>query len=171
MVMVVCRSRLTFFVPGKPVPKQSFRVGKRGGWQPKRVTDYRKRIVWIAKTVMAKSGWIKPNKQQPIGVTMAFCYQWPKSAPKYKAATTVLRTITPDVDNATKAILDGLSTAGLWEDDRQVAKLEVTKLTVPRGRAGVHVRVETLNDERVIGIIEKVHGKISEPSREPRTDK
>ena len=49
--------KISFFVPGRPVPKQSFRVSKFGGYQPKRVTDFKKLAMLIAKKAAKESGW------------------------------------------------------------------------------------------------------------------
>lgn len=41
---------IEFFVEGNPVPKQSFKMGKHGGYQPKRVTDWQETVGWTAKS-------------------------------------------------------------------------------------------------------------------------
>jgi Holliday junction resolvase RusA-like endonuclease len=137
--------KLAFFIPGRPVPKQSFRLGARGGWQPKRVTDYAKRIRWIVHGAMRRHGWVKPDKMTPLKVRLRFGFNLPVSTRKAHRKKTTLRVSVPDVDNMAKAVLDGCKE--LWTDDRQVSVLEVVKLNVPRGMQGVTVNVETIDNE------------------------
>ena len=136
---------LTLSIPGRPIPKQSYRHSARGGWQPKRVTDFKKLTAQIAAIAVKHQGWSVPDESVPLAIQMHFCFQRPKNARKSERDRTSLRVITPDIDNLSKAVLDGLRF--LWSDDRQVAVLLVAKLDVPRGGECVKVKVKTLEKE------------------------
>lgn len=103
---------------------------------------------------MRRHGWKKPDPLTPLHVRLRFAFNLPVGTRKAHRNTTSLRVTIPDVDNITKAVLDGCS--DLWSDDRQVAILEVVKLNVPRGSQGVTVQVETIDDEEVRSQI--IHG-------------
>ena len=135
---------LRFYVPGRPVPKQSFRAGPRP-WQPKRVNEYASRVRCVATAAAHRSGWSKPAPETPIKVVLRFGFARPKNARKSERDQTSLRVTVPDVDNVTKAVLDPCSV--LWPDDRQVCVIECIKLTVPRSEEGVTITVETLDCE------------------------
>jgi Holliday junction resolvase RusA-like endonuclease len=141
---------VSFFIPGRPVPKQSARFGRKGSWQPKRVTQYAKLVRWIVEGVVRRTGWVVPDERTPISVRIFVGYPHPKNVTKAHQGSLKLRVITPDVDNAVKSLLD--SCCALWKDDRQVAKLEVIKLTVPRGTEGATIHVETIDDDRRVDI-------------------
>lgn len=135
---------IRFFVPGRPVPKQSFRAGPRP-WQPKRVTEYANRVRLVARAAAHRSGWLVPESHVPLSVVLRFGFARPKSARKSERDATSLRVTIPDVDNITKAVLDPCSV--LWPDDRQVCVIQCIKLTVPRSEEGVTITVETLENE------------------------
>ena len=59
-----------------------------------------------------------------------------------KARTSKLTLPKGDVDNYAKSILDSLTDAKLWLDDKQVARLEVTKRFANKGEtAGIRLHV------------------------------
>ena len=47
----------------------------------------------------------------------------------------------PDSDNLLKPVVDGLTEAGLWEDDNQIAQMYVEKKYCPRGEERIEVVV------------------------------
>jgi Holliday junction resolvase RusA-like endonuclease len=139
---------VTFFIPGFPVPKQSFRYGAKGNWQPKRVIEWTNKARWIARAEAKKSKWERVPEGVPVLVRLWLGWAWPKAVKKSVKDTVALRTSTPDVDNVQKAVLDAL--AHLWHDDRQVAVVIAVKLNVPRGKEGVGVKIERIEDEDAI---------------------
>lgn len=57
----------------------------------------------------------------PIGVEMLFCFDRPKSHPKRRIATDLgVKYNGSDVDKLMRAVLDGITVAGLIGDDKQV---------------------------------------------------
>ena len=137
---------LNVFIPGLPVPKQSFRFGKGGGWQPARVKQYQRRAHFAAASAMREQGWRRVQEGHPVKVVLVFVYPLPKATKKAARKTWVYRTGRPDVDNLAKGTLDSLSAAGVWDDDQQVAVLHIIKTNAPRGEEGVRVYVERIHD-------------------------
>ena len=104
----------------EPLPKQSFRFSKTGGYQPQRIKDWEELVATFA-SMAVKGG----PYSDCFEVALTF-YR------KTKRKT--------DLDNLSKAVLDALNGI-VWEDDRQVMRLHITK----RGVAGLElagVRVE-----------------------------
>lgn len=62
-------------------------------------------------------------------VTVRIDCHWPKRTVTFSRG---------DVDNMAKCVLDTLTHAGVWKDDRQVVRLTVTKKIEP-GPAGVRI--------------------------------
>ncbi|TXH59333.1 MAG: RusA family crossover junction endodeoxyribonuclease [Desulfurellales bacterium] len=56
-----------------------------------------------------------------------------------KASAPMMPTGKPDCDNLAKAILDALTNAGIWLDDKQVTHLQVRKIYNTRGGARIVV--------------------------------
>lgn len=118
---------LSFIVPGEPVPQPRPRVSTRGGFgrayvpASHPVHKYRANIAEAAKA----SGAVV--SEDAVAVQLTFLFARPKShmnksgikkdAPKLPG---------PDCDNLAKAVLDSL-TCVCWHDDRQVARLTVSK--------------------------------------------
>ncbi len=139
---------LEVFSPGKPIPKQSFRIGGKGrpGWQPKRITQYQKRTAWAVKAAAREQGWKMAEENVAVAVSIRFIFPRPIAAKKADRDRWGYRTARPDIDNLTKSVLDSLSQAKVWADDQQVARIEAEKVLAPRGREGVWIRVEVLDN-------------------------
>ena len=96
-----------FSVPGNPLPKQSYKHSKTGGYTPQRIKDWQNLIA------------------------VRFKEEYPGFVPftgDVKAIIVFTRAnkIRCDIDNLSKAVLDALN--GLaWEDDKQITKLDLTK--------------------------------------------
>ncbi len=98
---------IQFWVPGNPIPKQSFRYKKGGGYQPKRVTEWEQIVAWYALEAM----WGNLLLEGDLKVELNF-----KRKNKRKC----------DLDNLSKAVLDACNGI-VWEDDRQIIDLRITK--------------------------------------------
>lgn len=62
-----------------------------------------------------------------------------------KARTSKLLIPSGDVDNYAKSVLDGLTTVGMWDDDKQVQNLVITKrwANPDPTRVGIHIYIDT----------------------------
>lgn len=101
-------SMLEFSIEGPPVPKQSFRMGKYGGYRDPKVTAYQRLVKKVAgETVM--------------------CIDWDKTADMHVAIDLVFSDRRRrDLDNHAKGILDAMKGV-VFEDDCQVTYLTIAK--------------------------------------------
>ena len=78
----------------------------------------------------------------PVHVGMVLHFPIPKSRRKGKGAYAPgsVHTNKPDIDNAIKAVLDGMVRAGLLPDDAQVSDISVGKRWADKGLIQVYVK-------------------------------
>jgi Holliday junction resolvase RusA-like endonuclease len=117
---------ISFHVAGQPVPKQSYRAARGGGYTDPRVAAWQAAVAWAAKQAMCG----EPPLEGPVAVWLEF------------------RRLTQrrvDLDNLSKAVLDGCNGV-LWHDDQQVAELHIIKRVVGSD-PGVSIMVEPLRAE------------------------
>jgi Holliday junction resolvase RusA-like endonuclease len=130
---------ITFSVPGDPVPQPRPRVSTRGGFArayvPAKhgVHAYRAAIAGAARAAGAGV------HGEPVSVVIDLVFARPKShLRKAGLAKDAPRYPRPDVDNATKAVLDALNGVA-WEDDSQVTRLVVEKSYGTEARTTVRI--------------------------------
>lgn len=113
-----------FEIPGRPQAKQSMRVARIGHavrtYQPTEVTNYHGRVATFARLT------IKEPIEGPVKLMLIVRIMTPKSWSKKRQAGRNWATCRPDLDNLSKAIMDGLNGVA-WHDDRQVVGLHVEK--------------------------------------------
>ncbi|MCJ7527678.1 MAG: RusA family crossover junction endodeoxyribonuclease [Methyloceanibacter sp.] len=97
----------SFIVQGEPVPKQSFRYAKKGGYQPARVKAWQELVGWEAKMAMREP---EPSRAE-LFVDIAF---WRRSNRR------------ADLDNLAKPVLDAMKGI-VFEDDAQIVRLRLEK--------------------------------------------
>lgn len=107
-----------FFVEGIPVPKQSFRKTRNGGYIDPRVKAWQEAVGWESKRYYPEP--LTGN----VSVELTFYL------------TTARRV---DLDNLSKGTLDGMKGI-VFDDDSQVVKLTLSKV-VRKERPGVYVVV------------------------------
>lgn len=132
--------KIKFEIPGRPIPKQSARIGKHGGYQPHRVVDYCNKVRFHCTQAVENGLWSKTG--EAVKVRLTFDFSWPSSTRKSLRGTVGQRIKRPDLENLAKAVIDGCD--ALWNDDAQVAELEAVKRNVPIGQEGVTVEVEAV---------------------------
>ena len=134
-------SRLEFFVDTRPIAKQSFRMGKRGGYQPKRVTDFKKLARTIANNAAKKNGWDKYDGA--LCLELVFGFLCPKSAKNDDKMCDRWHTKRPDLDNIEKSITDAL--CDLMVDDSQICMKTSRKIILKYGdQEGIWVTLSQL---------------------------
>lgn len=118
---------ITFTVAGDPVPQPRPRVSTRGGFArayvPARhpVHAYRQAVAEAAKAAGVTVS------DDAVSAELTFLFERPKSHRTKKGIKKDAPALpAPDVDNLAKAVLDSL-TCVAWHDDRQVARLTVSK--------------------------------------------
>ena len=105
---------------------------------------------WKAQIALAA----KPHRPEtpipgPISLTLSFEMPRPKNHFRSGKRASELRegapgwhTGKPDCDNLSKAVMDALTTIGMWPDDSQICSLSVSKIYGPI--TGVSVSIEEL---------------------------
>lgn len=127
---------IAFTVPGKPVPQGSKRWLPEGRMIEANHSDlrpWRATITAYAKQAMRDSDTGFPVRD-PVQVHMTFYFARPKAhygtgrnAGTVKGSAPVLHSHQPDLDKLIRAVNDGITDAGLWADDCQVATLICSK--------------------------------------------
>ena len=134
---------LRFTVQGKPLPK-SVRFSKFGAYNSKPVR------VWMTEVAIEAAGhkMASASVQEypipegtPISITLTFYLPHPKGTKKADREVVMPHTRKPDVDNLVKPVMDGISEAGLWNDDNQVWGLKAYKYWCKRGDERAEVEV------------------------------
>jgi Holliday junction resolvase RusA-like endonuclease len=121
---------IAFFVKGDPKPQPRPRAFSRGGharvYDPATAEGWKSLIAQEAKVVL-------PDKpiEGTIKLVMLFWMKRPKShfnsKGQVKPTAPFQHIQKPDVDNLAKAVMDALSTLGMWVDDSQVFSLHAIK--------------------------------------------
>ncbi|MDO7788803.1 RusA family crossover junction endodeoxyribonuclease [Desulforamulus aquiferis] len=102
--------KVSFSIPGRPVPKQRPRVGKNGSiYTPKNCKEYEKKVAEVAYTVFRR----------------------PYAGPVALEINLFLTSRPGDLDNYVKSVSDGLNKIA-YLDDRQVVELKA-KVIVQTG--------------------------------------
>lgn len=110
---------IQFIVDGNPVPKQSYRAVKGGGYTSPRVKAWQTSVAWRAREAMAGRDPIKG----PVSMHIVF-------------VLTSNRRV--DLDNLSKNVLDGCNGI-VFVDDNQVVNLHLVKHVIPDASPGVFV--------------------------------
>jgi Holliday junction resolvase RusA-like endonuclease len=123
---------LKFTIPGIPVPCARARIyrnhGRTHGVTEKKTEAYEKLVALCARSAMARTRWVVGGRG-PFSTTIRV----------YRAARR------GDSDNFAKGVKDGLTQAGVWEDDRYVEHL-VVWLYVDKVKPRVEVEVRQLKE-------------------------
>lgn len=135
---------IDFVIPGEPPTATAQQKGERvvNGkivhYTKTKVKDAQEMYAWAARAALP-SGWQPIPKPKGVRLYVAFAF----GTDDLKKVGT-WRTSRPDADNLVKALMDGFKDAGVWEDDSQVASLQVDKTWWSRKNACIHVQIEEL---------------------------
>lgn len=133
----IAEEGISFFVPGDPAPQGSKRHVGHGIMieSSKRVKPWRQDV---------REGALALGLSEPIEgavkLTLTFWLRVPKSAPKRRRLPAVKR---PDLDKLCRAVLDALTSAGIYRDDSQVTELVASKHLAYDRAPGVGVQIVT----------------------------
>lgn len=134
---------ISFTIAGDPVAKGRPKASTRGGfvkmYTPKKTAVYEKLVADVASVAMGSKQALK----EAVYVSINFYLPIPKSKPKKwqegAICGAIVPTVKPDIDNLAKAILDGINTI-VYDDDKQIAQLTVSKRYALNPRVEVNVR-------------------------------
>lgn len=144
---------LDIFVAGKPAPQGS-KHGRpiyKGTGDAKVFTGKVAQVESAKKTVVPwradvraacvnEEGQPRTRFDGPVRVLLEFVMPRPLSTPKRSTPPAVKK---PDIDKLQRAVLDAVSSAGVWRDDSQVVDIHATKrLAELDETAGCRIRIE-----------------------------
>ena len=126
-------AELTF--PLEPVPKGRPRFSVHYNHVQTHTPPKTKRFEQDVALLYIQSNSPKFEKGTPIEVSIEFGMTIPNSTTKKKKNDMlqglIHHTVKPDLDNLTKAVLDGLNDVA-WHDDSQIVELNVRKIYVEK---------------------------------------
>ena len=137
-------SALEFRVRGIPAPQGSKRAYVRNGranlveMAGASLKAWRQDVTVAALAATRQGGWYVIDK--PVAVHVGFYMPRPKSRP-----LDVIHAKRPDIDKLTRAVLDALTTANVWEDDSLVADLKVWKRYEDEHGPGACIAVQVID--------------------------
>lgn len=132
-----------FGIPkGQPRPRATIRGRHAGVYDPGTAESWKNAVRHAAKEVWGGKPFAGP-------LCVRICCRMPRpkahrrSNGELKESAPSWHTGKPDCDNIAKAILDALTTIGLWADDAQVAKVVIAK-RYDDGAPGAFIQVREM---------------------------
>ena len=115
---------IRFIVPGSPVAKARPRVTRSGrAYTPKRSAQYESVVALVAS-----ASYHGEPLDCPVLLEAIVLVKRPLGLFRKKDPVGRIRcTKRPDLDNYLKALMDGVSKAGIWKDDSIVTRVEASK--------------------------------------------
>ena len=135
-------TNIAFVIPGEPQGKGRARIGKVGAYArmftPAKTVAYEGLIALAGQQAMAGADPI-PG---PVAVEIDAVHTIPASWSRKRRAEAAGNPAgcKPDIDNIAKAVADGANGV-IWVDDKQIARLTVTKVYGERPEVRVRVAV------------------------------
>lgn len=124
------RSAIAVFIAGDPKGQPRPKAFAFRGHA--RVYDPGTAEGWKSQVALALQPWVgQPAFRDAVHVEMEFRFRRPKSHYTTKGELTKSarcdHLARPDVDNCVKAILDAITTLGIWQDDDQIVSIVARK--------------------------------------------
>lgn len=125
----------------QPRPRATVVAGRARIYNPNTTKAYKQQIMNLFIRVPEKF-----PEGIPVRVIIEYFFSRPKSLQRKKDPDEVVfHTKKPDLDNLNKAVLDAISDAGIWHDDRQVVDLRSRKFyTQKSGKPMVKITIEEI---------------------------
>jgi Holliday junction resolvase RusA-like endonuclease len=129
---------IQFHVPGNPLPKQSFKKSKKGGYTPKRIKEWEETVAWTAKAAMGQQELLQGKLQQEL------------LQGKLKCDLVFVRDNRRrvDVNNLSKPVTDAMNGV-VYDDDSQIVD-QWTRKFYSKENPGLTVKVYPV-DENIGG--------------------
>ena len=142
------RAMASFTAYGTPKGQPRARAFARNGHV--RMYDPATAEGWKGQVALAAQDYLPPEPLDgPLLLSLAFLFPRPKahfkSSGLLREDAPLWHDKKPDIDNAAKAVMDALTTLGMWGDDKQVASVSMLKrYTMNDERAGCQITVASL---------------------------
>lgn len=107
------------------------------------VSTYSPKTDWFGLVYtesLKQKNLLKNRLSGALRLNLLFCMPIPKSISKKKKEKLFYVSKRPDVDNLAKAVMDAINQVGLWEDDSQIAVLEVSKIYAEEPRCVIYIQ-------------------------------
>ncbi len=140
---------IVFSLPIPGVPKERPRLGYGGRvFTPSKTKSFEAKVRKAAEAVMKRHGYCVV-KDRPVIMSLMFFFEPPSSWTRAQINEVIQKgavpkITTPDFDNLTKAVCDGLNKT-VYQDDRQVWKCSIMKAWSFKFGDSVNVAVSTLD--------------------------
>ena len=140
---------LTITVFGRPAPQGSKRHvgGGRFIEASKYLPAWRKAITLAAITEIEKEAWAQTLG--PVEVEVIFYLERPATISVAKRPWPIKP---PDCDKLLRGVLDGVTDAGVWDDDGQVVKITAWKVYADTREPGALIKISPLFDTLGLGL-------------------
>ena len=131
---------------GQPRPRAFARNGKARVYDPGTAEHWKSQI---ARRFEWRGPGLREYELGALAVVLQFRFARPKSHLRKDGtlkpdAILVQHVSKPDADNLAKAVLDALTTVGVWRDDAQVAELVIVKRYAnPGDQPGCQITIHT----------------------------
>jgi Holliday junction resolvase RusA-like endonuclease len=129
---------------GQPRPRAFALHGRARVFDPGTAEGWKAQIAIAAKPFLPSTPY-----DGPLKVCISFSFIRPKGHYGKRKGALYLRddapfqhTGKPDLDNLEKAVLDALTTLGMWHDDAQVFQLSSSKHYCEAGYEGANIQIE-----------------------------
>lgn len=132
---------IEFFVPGKPIPQGSKRIGRHGKF-PIILDDNDKVLRPWRKTVAVAAEFAMQGRKPldcAVCVSLNFVMPRPKSTPKRSTPKAIRK---PDLDKLERSILDSITGICVSDDARVVSLIGSKRLAEIDEVPGVHIGIE-----------------------------
>lgn len=141
------RPLLDVFVTGRPAPQGSVKavIHKTTGRAVVIKDNDKTQKAWRQLVVDTLTNKWHPKltvpPETPVTITLAFVMPRPVSTPKRHTPPAIRK---PDIDKLARNTLDGITDAGVIDDDARVVDLHATKRIAEPGEApGCHITIHT----------------------------
>ena len=145
---------LTITVFGRPAPQGSKRYvggnraqGGRFIEASKYLPAWRKAITAAAIAEIENGSWAKSI--EPIEIEVIFYLERPATVSVAKRPWPIKP---PDLDKLLRGVLDGMTDAGVWDDDGQVVKITAWKVYADTREPGAFIKISPLYDTLGLGL-------------------
>ena len=141
---------LTITVFGRPAPQGSKRHvgGGRFIEASKYLPAWRRAITLAAITEIENESWSKSIS--PVEVEIIFYLERPSTVSVAKRPWPIKP---PDLDKLLRGVLDGLTDAGVWDDDGQVVKITAWKVYADTREPGAFIKINPIFDTLGLDLI------------------